>query len=104
VVSALVTERPGSAELPAIGSPFSSSSTKKADKDVVRRRARPHLGFDVIGGMRYLTIRTLAESREGLSPGNGPGGTTLGVPDDHEGGSTQTPVPDGATPRGGMGE
>jgi len=28
--------------------------------------------------MRYLTIRTLRESREGLSQGSGPGSTTLG--------------------------
>jgi len=36
--------------------------------------------------MRYLTIRVLAESRESLSQGSGPGSTTLGEPDDHEDG------------------
>jgi len=33
-------------------------------------KGAPHLGFGVIGRMRYLTVRVLAESREGLSQGS----------------------------------
>jgi hypothetical protein len=52
----LVTERPGSAELPAIGPPFSSSGTEIADRHVFRKGTPQH-GFGMSGGMRYLIIR-----------------------------------------------
>src|ERR1700722_378562 len=95
----LVTDRPGSAELPAIGPPFPSSGTEMPI-NVSKEKGTRHSALAQSAGWGPDHSDAPGKPR-GPFLGSGHSGTTSVGPED---GPSPASVHDGALPRGGRGE